>query len=128
MKKLLLILSIFLLICASLGCTEENKEYQNGTTEKAQAEPPEASITILNSTLEFDEITGYTVTGIAQSNVNLDYAEIDVKYYDESGALVQSDMTNIEDLAANEPWKFKVYGPGSDVEVKEYKIAATTTA
>lgn len=124
MKKLILILSIFILICTSPGCTENKTEYQNGSTPAAETQK-EATLTIIDSTLEKEEYGGYIVTGTAQSDADVSYAEVDVKFYDAEGAVLQSGMTNIVDLKAGEPWKFKVYGPSEDV--KEYKIATSTT-
>ena len=126
MKRLLIILSIFIITCTSLGCTDSTANYQNGSTPTEEA--PKEELTILDSKLEQEEFGGWIVTGTAQSNTSLDYAEVKVKYYDENGSLVYSDFTNIVDLAANEPWKFKVYGPGSEFKITDYKIAASTTA
>lgn len=124
MKKTFLILSIFILLCTSLGCAEKTPEYQKGSN--IAEETKEATVTVLDSQLQKDDFS-WMVTGTAQSNEDVPYAEVKVKYYDDTGALVYSDFTNIVDLAANEPWKFKCYGPSADIKIKEYKIVATTT-
>jgi len=125
MKKIGIILTIFLLTFLSLGCTETKSEYQTGSTNEAA--PPTTELSILDSKLEQEEYGGWIITGTAQTNTDISYAEVDVKFYDAEGAVLQSGMTNVLDLAAGEKWNFKVYGPGSDVRVAEYKIATSIT-
>jgi uncharacterized protein YcfL len=130
MKKFVLILSIFVLTVSALGCTSNSTEYQNGstpaTTPVINETPAVADITILNDSLVKDDIGGYNVKGTAQANKDMSYAEIDVKFYDKSGAVLQSGLTNILDLKAGEKWNFEVLGPGSDKKVDSYKIAYTS--
>jgi len=133
MKKLISILSIFILVFLTLGCTGNKSEYQNGSNSDAvQPAPvttPEAvNLVILDSKLGKEEYGGYIVTGSAQSDKNQSYAEVDVKFYDSTGAVLQSGMTNIMDLKAGEKWNFKVYGPGSDLHVANYTIATTSNS
>lgn len=65
---------------------------------------------------------GYAVTGTAQSSTDLSYAEVKVKFYQESGALIDSGSTLINDLAAGEKWNFKVICINTDEHVANYKI------
>jgi hypothetical protein len=65
------------------------------------------------------------VKGTAQVNQSVSYAEITVKFYDASGAVVYTSFTNVVDLEAREKWNFEVLGPGSDKKVTNYKIAVS---
>lgn len=125
MKKIGIILTIFILTFFTFGCTETKSEYQTGSNNDETS--PATELVILDSKLEQEEYGGWIITGTAQTNTDISYAEVDVKFYDAEGAVLQSGMTNVLDLAAGEKWNFKVYGPGSDVLVKEYKIATSIT-
>lgn len=115
------------------GCADNKTDYQEGNAEPASEQVNENVTTeeevqpflvINDNTLGKEEYGGYIVTGSATATKDLSYAEIKVKYYDETGALVGSDYTNIVDITAGEPWKFKVYGPTDEnVRVTDYKIA-----
>ncbi|AKB41280.1 FxLYD domain-containing protein [Methanosarcina mazei] len=148
MKKGVLVLTITVALIFVAGCTDNKTDYQEGNVEPASEQVTEdyqegnaepASEQVIESTtteevqpvlvindhsLGKEEYGGYMVTGSATANKDLSYAEVKVKYYDESGALVGSDFTNIVDLDAGETWNFKVYGPFDDsVRVSDYKIA-----
>jgi hypothetical protein len=132
MKKGVLIFIIALALIFVAGCTDNGTDYEEGNVEPASEEVTEQVTTeevqpllvINDHSLGKEEYGGYIVTGSATANKDLSYAEVKVKYYDESGALVGSDFTNIVDIAAGETWNFKVYGPSEDsIRVTEYKIA-----
>jgi hypothetical protein len=136
MKKIVSVLIVLILVFIGIGCTGDKSEYQNGSNSNAvqPAQPapvatPEAvGLVILDSKLGKEEYGGYIVTGSAQSDKNQSYAEVNVKFYDSTGAVLQSGMTNIIDLKAGEKWNFKVYGPGSDLHVANYTIATTSNS
>jgi hypothetical protein len=54
----------------------------------------------------------------------LSYLEINAKYYDADGNVIDNGMDNITDLEAGEKYKFKLYAPGEDVN--EYTIEWST--
>lgn len=132
MKKGVLVLITILALIFVAGCTDNKTDYQEGNTEPASEQVTESTSTeevqpllvINDNSLGKEEYGGYIVTGSATANKDLSYAEVKVKYYDDSGALVGSDYTNIVDLDAGETWNFKVYGPSDDsIHVSNYKIA-----
>jgi len=126
-KQPLLIMILGIAILFSAGCTDtdtSSTEYQEGNAEPVTREEVVEPLVINDHELGKEEYGGYYVSGSATANKDLSYVEIKVKYYDESGALISSDFTNIVDLAAGETWNFKVYGPFDDsARVTEYKIA-----
>ncbi|MDD2644495.1 MAG: FxLYD domain-containing protein [Methanobacteriaceae archaeon] len=125
-----MIISLALIFVA--GCSDNGTDYEEGNvkpaseqvTEQEATEEVQPLLVINDHSLGKEEYGGYIVTGSATANKDLSYAEVKVKYYDEGGALVGSDYTNIVDIAAGETWNFKVYGPSDDsIHVSDYKIA-----
>lgn len=82
-------------------------------------------IVILNHQLSENDYGNLIVAGSAKNNFgrNLDYAEIDVKFYDSDGAVIGNSLDNINNFGDGETWKFEVYYMGLDTyKVKDYSI------
>lgn len=147
MKKIGLFITILILVFMTLGCTTNKSDYQQGNVNNAaqptpqatvqptpqpttqstpQLTPPnQANLVILDHKLGKEEYGGYIVTGTAIAQNDLNYAEIDVKFYDQTGAVLQSSLTNVLDLKYGERWNFKVYGP-MEGRVTNYTIATSS--
>jgi len=71
------------------------------------------------------EVGTYTlgVEGIAKNigNKQMGYAEIRVKFYDESDVLLETASDWIRDLNPNEEWQFEIYTQSSNID--HYQIA-----
>ena len=86
-------------------------------------------LTILSHEMVYGKYGNLMIVGVAENtgNKQLSYVEIDVKFYDEEGALIDTSFTNINDIDAGEKWKFEVMYFGLDnYKVDNYKIAVGT--
>jgi hypothetical protein len=113
---------ITMLVPILIGCTETQYEPEGSTvtTEKLQ---------ILSHSMTTNEYGNIVVKGTAKniSSSNFSYAEIKVKFYDASGALLDTWLDNINDLGPGETWSFEVMYLGLDTEkVKSYQIGVGT--
>lgn len=70
----------------------------------------------INNDLEKLEVknlkqTGDTLTGTIKNNLDydIDYLEINFKFYDKDGITVNDDMSNKTDFVKGEVWKFDIY-------------------
>lgn len=134
MKKYICVFIVVIGIFLAIGCTGSNSDYKEGNTnissnagEQSNVSTVQASeqpaLNITSHTLSKQEYGGYIVKGTATSSRDLGYAEVKVKFYDDSGALIESGLANINDLGAGEKWNFEVYCLANDKHVADYKIA-----
>lgn len=109
---------------ALAGCSS-NTEYENGGENGDNSGgSSDKKLEILNDEW-YTESYSAGVKGTAEnvSGDTLSYISVKVKFYDESNALIESSLDNINDLEADGKWKFDVLFPGSDTEdVSSYKI------
>lgn len=103
--------------------------YQTGNVldeEKQIIQESSEPLTILSHEMTYGEYGNLIVTGIAENTAGkqLSYAEINVKFLDSEGVLIDNWLDNVNDLDAGEKWKFEVIYPSLDSgEVADYKIA-----
>ena len=109
--------------------------YQQGvnnpsTENSAQANsggsaPSDGKIKILSHEMKTGDYGTISVVGTAENvaGKNLGYVEIRVKFYDDSDALLETFIDNVNDLGAGEKWNFEVVYPSLDGdEVARYEI------
>jgi hypothetical protein len=137
MKKYICVFIVVLGVFLAIGCTGSNTDYKEGNTNissdageqsnestvQASETPEQPALNITSHTLSKQEYGGYIVKGTATSSRDLGYAEVKVKFYDDSGSLIDSGIANINDLGAGEKWNFEVYCLATDKHVADYKIA-----
>jgi hypothetical protein len=134
MKKRYIAIGVIILFILVLGCagsgnnnsgtSSKSDNYQSGNSSETNQEAPQEPLTILNSKLEKNEYAGYYITGTAQANKDLTYAEISAKCYGPDGSVIGSYIANMNNLKKGEKWNFKVIGPVDDtVRVTNYTIA-----
>jgi hypothetical protein len=77
--------------------------------------PDTKDLIILNYHATTSEYGSYIIVGTAQNtgSKEMEYAEVDVKFYDSYGNLIDSSLDNINNLGAGETWNFEVYFLGS---------------
>lgn len=129
---LLTLSAVFIFAAGCCGVTE--KEYVSGGSASVDPQPTSSSrggqLEILNSEFEWGQFGNLYVVGTAKNvgDKTLSYAQIDVKFYDNDGALLQTMLDNIRDLGPGETWKFKVIYPDIDTQdVASFKIASGTS-
>lgn len=130
MKKIYVTLIVIILAFLVLGCAGSksgNSDISSDNSQQAQTqavEQPAEPLTILDSTITHDEITGYAVSGTARANKDLSYAEVTSKCYDSNGAVIGSYLTNMQNLKKGETWNFKILGPfDNSVKVSNYTVS-----
>jgi len=138
MKEIVLLALSLVAIVIIAGCTS-GTQYQTGASIADEVQPkttptpePKTSekIEILDHKIEYSEYGNLMVVGTAKNvaGKKLSYAEIRVKFYDKSGALLETFMDNVNDLDAGQTWKFKILYPSMNVEeVDHYDIGVGTT-
>lgn len=112
----------------------ETEQAPAGTPEPTATPVKDELVVLSHELVREDEGTAYetvAVVGQARNNTdrNLGYAEIRVKFYDESGALLDSSLDNINDLGPGETWNFEatMFAFGEDAAaVASYQIAVGT--
>lgn len=126
------------------GCTEETDyESGNGGDDDSNSsnvnggeEEPENELELIEHELVRENEGGMaesvSVQGEAQnaSGNQLSYAEVKVRFLDESGTMLDSFIDNVNDLGDEQTWKFEVMYPGMGEdaqEVADYEIAAGTS-
>lgn len=115
MKKrywMLLVIALWLIPLAIAGCSTDT-EYQPGG---GATTPESPNLTILSHNMVIDEWGWATVEGTARNdgNTRIDYAEIDVRFYNSAGQLIDSSFTNILDVDPGQVWAFEVMCFGED--------------
>jgi len=109
------------------GCVEESAKYSKSTpTTTSQV----ADLEILEYHDEVDDFGLIHIRGKAKNvgSKALSYAEIRVKFYDVDGALLSTDIDNVNDLGPGEIWNFDVlYTGGEESKVATYKISVGST-
>jgi len=107
--------------------SEEKAENQGTSVVNEKTTEP---LAILEHNMNYGDYGNLIVSGIAENtgNKRLSYAEIDVKFYDKEGILIDTSFDNINDLDSGEKWKFEVMYFGLDTyEVDSYAISVGTT-
>ncbi len=87
-------------------------------------------LTILSHNLDYTDYGGLMITGVAKNtgNKKLNYAQVDVKFYDAENNVLGNSFDNINNLGAGETWKFKVVYLGTDdYNVDSYNISVGAT-
>lgn len=113
---------------ALAGCSGDT-EYEDGgesdgNSDDSSDSSSDKKLKILNDEWYVEDYTA-GVKGTAEnvSGDTLGYISIKVKFYDDSDALIESSLDNINDLEAGGKWKFDVMFPGTNTEdVSSYKI------
>lgn len=134
MKKRYITIGVIILFILVLGCagsgnnnsgtSSKSDNYQTGNSTEVNQEVPQEPLTILNSKLVKEQYGGYSITGTAQANKDLSYAEVSAKCYGSDGAVIGSYIANMNNLKKGEKWNFKVIGPvDNTVRVTNYTIA-----
>lgn len=103
---------------------------QNNPTSNNNFVVKNNNLEILESNLTYGQYGNLIVSGIAKNiaGKELNYAEVDVKFYDGSGAVLDTSLDNINNLGDGENWKFQVYYLGTDeYNVKNYSISIGST-
>jgi len=128
MKRIMGLIAITLvaiLIPSFTGCAETQYEPSEGGA------PPAEKLEILSHSMsggrgEFVKpVVKGTAKNVSSSTI---YAEVKVKFYDASGALLGTSLDSINDLSAGETWSFKVVYYDIDREnVYSYKIEVGST-
>jgi len=129
--KIVLAIIAFFFIIGIFGAifTPSETNYQSGNeagNEKSSLTEP---LIILNHQKEYGEFGNLVITGTAENvgGKQLSYAEIRVKFYDEDNSLIDTSLDNINDLGAQEKWKFEVMYLGMDnYKVDRYEIGIGT--
>lgn len=117
------------------GCSGET-DYEDGNNDGSGSDGDDGSnsdkkLEILDHEMvredEGSMAESVKVVGTAQnvSGDTLGYAEVKVKFYDEDETLLESFLDNVNDLGADERWKFEVMYPpmGEDAQkVDSYKV------
>jgi hypothetical protein len=107
------------------GSNSSDSDNSNTNTNSDSGILSMEKITILNHQLSENDYGNLIISGTAKNVAgrNLDYAEIDVKFYDQDGAVIGNSLDNINNLGDGETWKFEVYYMGLDnYNVKNYSI------
>lgn len=112
MKKVFLFLVVITLLLPLVAVSCSDTEYHPGNSGDVQG----SDLTILSHSMTIDEWGWPTVEGIARNDGNnrFDYAEIDVRFYNSDGHLIESSFTNILDLDPGQTWAFEVMGLTKD--------------
>jgi hypothetical protein len=86
--------------------------------------PSSGDLVILEHHATTTEFGTYEVVGTAKNTgtSSMSYAEVDVKFYDAGGTLLDTWIDNINNLGAGETWSFEVMYTGSKT-VATYTIA-----
>jgi hypothetical protein len=124
MKIPLLVLVVITLTMLALGCTSSTQTTQQTQSETKTNVDSSANdkipLTIINSKLGIEYGELYIITGLAQANKDLRFGEIDAKFYDKDGAVLESHITTISNLKSGEKWNFKIGGPKGKNMVANY--------
>lgn len=124
-----------LAIASLAGCSEESDEFEGGNGNGDSSDGSSSDVELLShEAVREDEGTQYEslyVRGEAKnvSGGELDYAEVEVKYFS-GGSLVESNFANISGWSAGETWAFEVmsFEMGEDArEIDKYEIRAGTS-
>jgi len=124
MRKAIWILGLIMmgLLLVTAACGTTQYEHGTGGTPPAQGE---GRLEILSHQLTWEGNeyfrTAY-VRGIAKNvgDARLDYAEVDVRFYDSQGNLLETGLDNILDLDPGMTWSFEVMG--WDENIADYDI------
>jgi len=123
-QLVLIILGGLILIGAIFG---ENKPSSNNTDSlTGNSVKTDEKLTILNHELTYGDYGNVEITGAAKNVAGreLSYCQIDVKYYDNEGAVIGTSLDNINKLGDGETWKFKIMYLGTDsYNVENYSIS-----
>jgi len=111
----------------SVSTSGSNKEVVTSDNPVATGNSVKTSkkIEILDSKITYGDYGNLIVLGSAKNIAGreLSYAEVDVKFYDNSGAVIGTSLDNINNLGDGEIWKFNVYYFGmDDYNVDHYSI------
>lgn len=113
MKRRYFFIVLLIIPLIAIGCTTDT-EYKPGGDVTTPESP---KLTILSHNMIIDEWGWATVEGLARNDGNerMDYAEIDVRFYNNAGHLIDTSFTNILDLDPGQTWAFEVmcFGEGA---------------
>jgi hypothetical protein len=82
-------------------------------------------LVILSHELDYSDYGNLVVKGIAKNVAgrDLDYCQLDVKFYDSDNSVIGTSLANIDNLDEGESWKFEaMYFDLDTYNVKSYKI------
>lgn len=109
---------VFLGIVLGFGATV--KEVDKNLKEK------EATISVDKNKLEATDIKiqGNKITGIIENTLDyeIDYLEINFKFYDKDKVTISDEMTNKTNFLPGEIWKFSIYLREDGFDSYDYKI------
>lgn len=110
----------------SSGDQDSDSGSNDSTPEPTTESGPKAEI-VEHSAYEKEFESG--VKGVVQNNSDeeIPYLEVEVKFFDEEGTRLGDNFTNVEDLGAGKKWKFELMFL-EDGEFAEYELTLTTDA
>ena len=88
------------------------------------------SLTISNASLITGPYGMLEITGIAKNtgSKELSYAEVDGKFYDKDGNVLQTSLDTTSNLNPGETWKFSISYPATDnYDVANFSVSAGST-
>lgn len=120
--RIILLLIIISVIAQAVQDQTKGIGDSNSATSPQQNNDPYAGLlhddklVVLNVNSTKGEFGNLEIIGTAQNiaGYNLDYAEIDVKFYDKDGAVLSTSLANINNLGPGEKWKFSAMYLGID--------------
>ncbi len=126
----LIVFGGLILLGIIFGNSSSNNNSSNSLTGNNSPQNPSSGsvstnekIKILNYNSEIDSFS-FKIIGSAENvaGKELNYCEIDAKFYDKDGAVIGNSLDNINNLGKDETWKFSIYYLGTASDVDHYKI------
>lgn len=108
------------------GCSSDTDYEEGGNAGDGNSDSSDSNkqLEILSHEwYEEDYSAGVKGTAKNTSGETLGYVSVKAKFYDESDALIESSLDNVNDLEAGGEWKFDVMYPGTETDkVDSYEI------
>jgi len=118
-KSILGVIAIIAMVVLVSGCSDTETTNSSGSSSESTSSSG-TNLVLLSHQMVTDEFDTYSVKGSVQNNgvSALDYVEVNVKFYDSSGAVIGEGLDNTQNLGPGQVWKFDAMYFGTETPVK----------